>query len=31
MPQETIIVAAGVFAVFAIFSIVLAWANHRAS
>lgn len=29
MPQDTIIVVAGVVAAFALFSIVLAWANHR--
>jgi uracil-DNA glycosylase len=29
MPTETIIVVVGVVAAFAIFSLVLAWADHR--
>jgi hypothetical protein len=29
MPQETMIIVAGVVAVFVIFATVLAWANHR--
>jgi len=29
MPQETMIVVAGVVAAFVIFAVVLAWASHR--